>query len=210
MGCDWKNEIHKRINFCLLCEVLAIMPDPGAQVLFLPGRMSSQSDQTEFCSSKIIDYFSSINSWKMKSINGFVVLVFLLINLGCGENSTPKKETPKPQNAEIKFQNERIDAGVTDGKTSVNVDFKFSNTGNIPLVINEVRGSCHCVQGTKPDHPIAPGDSSIISVSFDPAGVSTSYQRTLWVVSNATRDSVELYITGEIKRDPKEIVKKTH
>jgi hypothetical protein len=146
----------------------------------------------------------------MKSINLFVILFFQLLNLSCGENSAPEKETPKPQIAEIKFQSERIDAGVTDGKTNVNVDFKFLNTGNIPLVINEVRGNCHCVQGTKPEKPIAPGDSSIISVSFDPAGVSTSYQRTLWVVSNATRDSVELYITGEIKRDPKEVIKKTH
>jgi len=146
----------------------------------------------------------------MKSINLFVALFFFLINLSCGENSTPKKETPKPQIAEIKFQSERIDAGVTDGKTNVNVDFKFLNTGNIPLVINEVRGNCHCVQGTKPEKPIEPGDSSVISVSFDPAGVSGSYQRTLMVRSNATRDSVELYITGNIKRDTKEVIKKSH
>ena len=146
----------------------------------------------------------------MKSINLPVVLLVLLINLSCGEAGAPKKETPKPQIAEIKFQSENIDAGVSDGKKNVNVDFKFRNTGNIPLVINEVRGNCHCVQGTKPEKSIAPGDSSVITVSFDPEGVSTSYQRTLWVVSNATRDSVELYITGEIKRDPKEVIKKSH
>lgn len=146
----------------------------------------------------------------MKNINLSVILFFLLINLSCRENETAKKEPPKPQIAEIKFQSERIDAGIVDGKTNVNTDFKFYNTGTIPLVINEVRGNCHCVQGTKPEKPIEPGDSSVISVSFDPVGISGTYQRTLTVRSNATTDSVQLYITGDIQRDPKEKIKKSH
>ena len=139
-----------------------------------------------------------------------MILSFFLFNLSCGENSTPKNKPPKPQIAEIKFQSERIHAGIVDGKTNVNYDFKFLNTGNIPLVIKEVRGSCHCVQGKWPEQPVQPGDSSVISVSFDPVGVSGENQRTLIVRSNATRDSVTLYINADIKRDPKEKIKKSH
>jgi len=146
----------------------------------------------------------------MKRISLFLPLFFLLINLNCGEKPVTKKEPPKPQVAEIKFESEKITADTTDGKSNVNVEFKFKNTGTIPLIINEVRGNCHCVQGTKPDKPIAPGDSSVINVSFDPAGVSGSYMRTLMVQSNASRPSIELYVMGDIKRDPKEVVKKTH
>jgi len=146
----------------------------------------------------------------MKRISLFLPLFFLLINLNCGEKPVNKKEPPKPQVAEIKFESEKITADTTDGKSNVNVEFKFKNTGTIPLIINEVRGNCHCVQGTKPDKPIAPGDSSVINVSFDPAGVSGSYMRTLMVQSNASRPSIELYVMGDIKRDPKEVVKKTH
>jgi hypothetical protein len=65
-----------------------------------------------------------------------------------------KKETPK--SAEIKFQNERIDIGVIDGKSNANIDFKFSNTGNIPLSIIEARGNCHCVQAKAPEKAIEP------------------------------------------------------
>ena len=145
----------------------------------------------------------------MKSIHHYFILLVLLSGFSCGESgSASKKEIP--QNAEIKFQNERIDIGVIDGKSNANVDFKFSNAGNIPLTIIEARGNCHCVQAKAPEKPIEPGDSSVISISFDPAGVSTSFQRTVMVRSNATRDSVELYITGEVKRDPKEVIKKTH
>lgn len=151
-----------------------------------------------------------MNFRELMSMPQIAILFYLLINLSCGEASAPKKETPKPQIAEIKFQSERIDAGIVDGKTNINVDFKFSNTGNIPLVIEEVRGHCHCVQGTKPEKPIEPGDSSVISVSFDPVGVSGTNQRALTVRSNATRDSVTLYITADIKRVPKEKIKKSH
>ena len=144
----------------------------------------------------------------MKSIRMYLILIALLYNFSCGEAGSAKKETPK--SAEIKFQNERIDIGVIDAKSNANIDFKFSNTGNAPLTIIEARGNCHCVQAKAPEKAIEPGDSSVISVSFDPEGVSTLFQRTVMVRSNATRDSVELYITGEVKRDPKEVIKKTH
>jgi hypothetical protein len=144
----------------------------------------------------------------MKSIHLHLILIALLFNFSCGGAGTAKKEIPK--NAEIKFQSERIDIGVIDGKSNANYDFKFSNTGNIPLVILETRGNCHCVQGKGPEKSIEPGDSSVISVSFDPTGVSGLFQRTMLVRSNATRDSVQLYMTGDIQRDPKEVIKKTH
>ena len=146
----------------------------------------------------------------MKSIHQYFILFVLFSNFGCGEAGSTTKETPKKEFAEIKFQSERIDIGIIDGKSNANVDFKFSNAGNIPLTITEARGNCHCVQAKKAGKAIEPGDSSVISVSFDPEGVTTSFQRTIMVRSNATRDSVELYITGEVKRDPKEVIKKTH
>ena len=146
----------------------------------------------------------------MRSIQQYFILFVLLSNFSCGEAGSTTKELPKNNVAEIKFENERIDIGIIDGKSNANVDFKFSNAGNIPLVITEAKGNCHCVQGKVLEKAIEPGDSSVISVSFDPVGVSGLFQRTIMVRSNATRDSVELYITGDIKRDPKEVIKKTH
>jgi hypothetical protein len=153
--------------------------------------------------------FFNVEFVKMKIINLFLLLSFLL-NLNCGERNASKKEAPKPQVAGIKFQSQRIDAGVADGKANIDVEFRFLNTGNAPLTIKEVKGACHCVQGKWPQKPVEPGDSSLISVSFDPVGVSGNYQRSLTVQSNASDSVVQLYITGDIKRDPKEVIKKSH
>ena len=139
---------------------------------------------------------------QMKSLGLYFILVALLSNFNCGEAGSDKKETPKKSFAEIKFQSERIDVGVVDGKTNAILDFKFSNAGNVPLVITEAKGNCHCVQAKFPEK-VEPGDSAVISVSFDPTGVTGLFQRTVMVHTNATRPAIELTLTGEIKRDPK-------
>ena len=138
----------------------------------------------------------------MKFIRQYFIFLVLSFNSSCGEASSAKKDTPKNNFAEIRFESERIDIGVIDGKSNANQDFKFSNAGNIPLVITEAKGNCHCVQAKWPEK-LEPGDSSIISVSFDPVGITGLFQRTVMVQSNATRPAVELTITGEIKRDQK-------
>lgn len=139
----------------------------------------------------------------MKKIGLYFTLLALLPNINCGEATPAKKAAPVNNVAEIKFKSEIINIGTIDGSTNANQDFSFSNTGNAPLTITEAKGNCHCVQAKWPDKAVQPGDSSVISVSFDPVGVSGLFQRTIMVNSNATRPAVELTITGEIKRNPK-------
>ena len=146
--------------------------------------------------------FFVYQSQKMKSIGLYFILVALLSNFNCGEAGSAKKDIPKNDFAEIKFVSERIDVGVIDGKSNAKQDFKFSNAGNIPLVITEAKGNCHCVEAKWPEK-VEPGDSSFISVTFVPTGVTGLFERTVMVHSNATQPAVELTITGEIKRDPK-------
>lgn len=128
----------------------------------------------------------------------FSLIIFAAF-VSCDNNGGSAKETvPGDTVAQISFRSESAELGKIPFKTHANHDFVFSNTGNSPLTIKEVRGSCHCVQGKWPDQPINPGDSAIISVSFDPEEVTGLFIRTLTVRSNAKRDSVELKITGEI------------
>ena len=137
----------------------------------------------------------------MKRIALYFLLFISLCSSGCSDTGSTKKESPKSNVAEIKFENEKIETGVFDGKSNVTANFKFWNNGGIPLVIHEAKGNCHCVHGMFAEQPIKPGDSSVINVSFDPAGVTGLFVRTMMIKSNATRPEVELTITGEIKRD---------
>lgn len=133
-----------------------------------------------------------------------LILLVSFLNIHCGDNNASTKNITPAVNdsAEIKFVSERIDLGLIEPNKNANHDFKFSNAGKIPLTISEAKGNCHCVQAKWPEKSIAPGDSSVISISFDPVGVTGLFQRTVMVNSNATRPAVELTITGEVKADP--------
>jgi Protein of unknown function (DUF1573) len=68
---------------------------------------------------------------------------------------------------EFKAKDNTIDYG------SVNKDvdnglrtFEFTNTGDAPLVINDVKSSCGCTVPTKPTEPILPGKTGIIEVKY--------------------------------------------
>jgi hypothetical protein len=132
----------------------------------------------------------------------FTCVLSILISasfISCDNNQASAKKTADGDTIpQISFRYETAELGQVPFKTHANHDFVFINTGGVPLTIKEVRGSCHCVQGKWPDHPINPGDSGIISVSFDPEEVVGRYIRTLFVRSNAKRDSVQLTISGEI------------
>ena len=135
----------------------------------------------------------------MKVISLYCLIILAAAINSCGSNeASATKSTPENSFAEISFTSESAELCKFAFKQHAYHDFLFSNTGNSPLTIKEVKGSCHCVQGKWPDHAINPGDSAVISVDFDPEEVVGLFIRTLTVRSNAKRDSVELKITGEI------------
>lgn len=68
---------------------------------------------------------------------------------------------------EFTFQEEEFDFGLIQEGEVVTHDFKFTNTGEVPLVISAANGSCGCTVPEYPRTPIAPGAEAVIHVSFD-------------------------------------------
>lgn len=64
--------------------------------------------------------------------------------------------------------------------------FKFTNTGNAPLVITNVQVTCGCTtpKGWARD-PIPPGEESEITLGFNSAGKFGRQKKVITVVSNA-------------------------
>ena len=69
--------------------------------------------------------------------------------------------------AKIEFKNDVIDYGeIAKGSDGIRT-FEFTNVGDAPLVISNVKSSCGCTVPSKPDGPVAPGESSAIQVKYD-------------------------------------------
>jgi hypothetical protein len=110
--------------------------------------------------------------------------------------------------AKISFKSETVNYGeIAKGSDGIRV-FEFTNTGNAPLIISEVKSSCGCTVPKKPDGPIAPGASNTIQVKYDTNRVGP-IRKTVTVYSNADEPIKALKIKGEVLPAGKSVLEKT-
>ena len=110
-------------------------------------------------------------------------------------------------NAVIEFEESTIDYGTIEkGADGVRI-FKFINSGNTPLVINNVKASCGCTIPKKPNKPILPGASGEIEVKYDTRRVMP-FKKTISVSSNAVNSTVLLTIKGNVEDNSQPIIHK--
>jgi hypothetical protein len=110
--------------------------------------------------------------------------------------------------AKISFKSETVNFGeIAKGSDGIRV-FEFTNTGNAPLIISEVKSSCGCTVPKKPDGPIAPGASNTIQVKYDTNRVGP-IRKTVTVYSNAENPIKALKIKGEVLAAGKSVLEKT-
>lgn len=110
--------------------------------------------------------------------------------------------------AKIEFKQDVIDYGkIAKGSDGVRV-FEFTNTGDAPLIISDVKSTCGCTVPEKPDGPIAAGADGTIKVKYDTNRVGP-IRKTITVYSNADKPVTPLKIKGEVLADGKSVMEKT-
>lgn len=78
--------------------------------------------------------------------------------------------------------------------------YKFTNTGNEPLIIKSAKPSCSCVKATFPQEPIMPGEVANIEVTYDTKRLG-NFNKTVSVITNEVPNTHVLSLKGEVK-DP--------
>jgi hypothetical protein len=91
-----------------------------------------------------------------------------------------------------------VDYGTIDKGADPIRKFKFTNTGNEPLIIKSAKGSCGCTVPTYPQEPIMPGESASIDVRYDTQRVG-QFTKTVTLTTNENDGSRTLTIKGEVK-----------
>lgn len=116
--------------------------------------------------------------------------------------------TAQAQQAKITFNEDTVDYGTIEkGSDGLRV-FEFTNTGDAPLIISDVKSSCGCTVPKKPEGPIAPGASSSIQVKYDTNRVGP-IRKTITVYSNASEPMVALKIKGTVKPESSSVLEKS-
>ena len=103
------------------------------------------------------------------------------------------------QQAEMTFAKDRHDFGKvneTDGEAKT--VFTFTNTGNVPLIIQDVQASCDCTTPDWTQEPVMPGKQGTVTVVYDTKGRPGVFDKSINVYNNGKTPFVTLRITGEV------------
>ncbi|HMP98220.1 MAG TPA: DUF1573 domain-containing protein [Cyclobacteriaceae bacterium] len=104
----------------------------------------------------------------------------------------------KPTGPFMKFEKTSHDFGDISHGDKVTHIFKFTNTGNEPVIITNIAVQCGCTAPKWPRDPVPPGASADIVISFDSTGKSGKQNKVVTIISNASNQNNTLTITTNI------------
>lgn len=130
--------------------------------------------------------------------------VFYLLGLFLLLAGVANAQEVKKNGAEIEFEKIVHDYGTIPYNGNGECEFRFTNTGNEPLIVQKPKSSCGCTIPSWPKEPILPGESEVIKVTYRTNRPGT-INKTVTVTSNAVQNStVVLRIKGSVMDQPTE------
>lgn len=72
------------------------------------------------------------------------------------------------------------------------------NTGDEPLRIINARATCGCTRPEFDPAPVAPGDTTFVKVTYDPAGRPGRFSKKVYLYTNTTPDKSSVVIKGVV------------
>lgn len=102
-------------------------------------------------------------------------------------------------NPEVAWQTRVHDFGAfNEDDGNVSYTFKYVNSGDCPLTIVCARTSCGCTTPKYSHTPIAPGDSGIVTVTFNPTGRPGRFNKKINITFNEINTPIALSIKGSV------------
>jgi len=148
----------------------------------------------------------------MKKSILIIAIMSAFVFTSCKENAAEKVSEEKVAEAAdrdanagkhpvLTFTESEFDFGTIDQGTKVEHVFKFTNTGDAPLVIVDAKSSCGCTVPTFPKEPVAPGEEAELLVKFNGSG-KNQVSKTVTITANTEAGKETIKIKAFV--NPKE------
>ena len=109
------------------------------------------------------------------------------------------------------FAIREVDFGTHNEGDILDTVFKFTNTGDVPLVISNVKTSCGCTTPYWPKKPIKPGESDKIKVKFNTNHKTGNQVKTITIHANTKnlteQIKIKAYVNPKSKKDQEKLKK---
>lgn len=99
----------------------------------------------------------------------------------------------------IQFDEPVYDFGTIKYGESIKHDFKFTNTGKKPLLINNASGTCGCLVPEYTKKPIEPGEQGVLTITYNSEGrVAGQQEKTVTVLANTIPNTTNITIKVKV------------
>lgn len=93
-----------------------------------------------------------------------------------------------------------FDAGEVIKGEKVMAEFTIVNTGNFPLVVSAINGSCTCTVVDKPEDPIMPGKKFLVKATVDTERTGLgAIAKGITIVANTEPSLTQVVIKAMVK-----------
>lgn len=79
-------------------------------------------------------------------------------------------------------------------------EFKFTNTGDEPIIMTHVKASCGCTTPIWTKDPVLPGQQGVIKVQYNSKGRVGVFNKSITISSNAEPAIKKIYIKGIVEK----------
>ena len=118
-------------------------------------------------------------------------------------NNAKAQSSTMPHEAIITFESSVHDYDTIAQGADGNCVFRFTNTGNAPLLIADVKASCGCTKPGWDKKPVMPGQSGTIRVNYNTM-ITGHFRKTIVVHTNAANGTNHvLRIKGFVRPKPR-------
>jgi len=100
--------------------------------------------------------------------------------------------------ARIIFEHPVFDFGTVKVGEMVQYEFKFTNTGSIPLSILNARSSCGCTVPEWPEDAIPPGGTGVIKAKFNTEGRPGPQRKMIMITANTYPNESRIALVGVV------------
>lgn len=137
-----------------------------------------------------------------KILLGLLALTLSVVAIYAVDTKYNVSSVSQSSGAEITFDTLRINAGTfPSNKPIQEYRFRFKNTGDAPLILNQVIATCGCTVPSYPKNPIKPGESGVIEVTYNGTNKFPGhFAKTVTVRSNAQTGIVRLTVEGTMTK----------
>ncbi len=87
----------------------------------------------------------------------------------------------------------------------ISFTFNFTNTGKVPLVIQNVQPSCGCTTPDWTRQPVPPGKTGFVKAEYNPMNRPGAFNKSLTITANTNPAITRLYIQGTVNHKPNTI-----